>query len=302
MGHCTPLEARCTLPLLPSVSAVIHPCPDASLNPMRIRSGRPYPLGATWDGAGVNFALFSENATSVELCLFDSIESRTESVRFVLPEQTDLVWHGYLPDVLPGQLYGYRVYGPYDPMRGHRFNPNKVLFEPYAKAVGRKMEWGDAMYGYNVGHPEADLSFDSRDNAAWAPLGAVVDEAFTWGDDRRPKTPWHKTIIYEVHVKGFTQLHPEVPEKLRGTYAGLGSEPFDPPPERPGRYGRRVVAGRTTTSTIGTWSKRACATTGATTRSAFSPRIAVTHPALLRRTASANSRPWFAICTPPASR
>lgn len=190
----------------------------------RLWPGRSYPLGATWDGSGTNFALYSENATKVELCLFDSVDDTKESACLALPEQTDMVWHGYLPDVLPGQLYGYRVHGPYEPKKGHRFNPHKVLLDPYAKVVGRETRWGDEMWGYQVGHAEADLSFDTRDNAAFAPLAAVVDEAFTWGDDRPPQTPWNKTIIYEVHVKGFTKLHPEVPEKIRGTYAGLGSE------------------------------------------------------------------------------
>jgi glycogen operon protein len=193
---------------------------------MRIRPGLPYPLGATWDGAGVNFALFSENATKVELCLFDSAQSTRESARIVLPEQTDQTWHAYLPGILPGQFYGYRVYGPYAPEKGHRFNPNKVLLEPYAKSVARRTTWSDEMFGYRMGDADDDLSFDDRDNARWAPLAAVIDNAFTWGDDRPLRTPWHKTIVYEVHVKGATQTHPGVPPHLRGTYAGLGSETF----------------------------------------------------------------------------
>ena len=192
---------------------------------MKIRPGSPYPLGATWDGVGVNFAIFSEHATRVELCLFDSVDAERESLRIPLPERTDMVWHGYVPDLIPGQLYGYRVYGPWDPEQGHRFNPNKVVFDPYAKAVGRPLRWADELYGYTYGHPEQDLRMDERDNAAWAPLAAVIDPAFTWGDDRRPNTPWHNTVIYEVHVKGFTKLHPEVPKLLRGTYSGLASEP-----------------------------------------------------------------------------
>jgi glycogen operon protein len=190
----------------------------------RIWPGRPYPLGASWDGQGTNFALYSENAEKVELCLFDSADATQEACRVVLPDSTDMVWHGYLPDVLPGQVYGYRVYGPYKPEEGHRFNPHKILLDPYAKSVARETHWTDEMWAYKVGDPAADLSFDERDNAAFAPLAAVIDEAFTWGDDRRPQTPWNKTLIYEVHVKGFTKLHPEVPEKLRGTYAGLGAE------------------------------------------------------------------------------
>ena len=188
--------------------------------------GKPYPLGATWDGHGVNFALFSENATRVELCLFDSPEAERESSRLRLPEQTDMVWHAYLPDVKPGQLYGYRVHGPYEPEYGQRFNPNKVLLDPYAKAIGRDVTWADEMFGYRVDSEEADLSFDERDNAAFAPLAEVLDPAFTWGDERRPQRPWHKTIIYETHVKGMTRLHPDVPDELRGTYAGLASEPI----------------------------------------------------------------------------
>jgi isoamylase len=191
---------------------------------MRIWPGRPYPIGATWDGSGVNFALYSENAEKVELCLFDHADDKQEADRMLLEEQTDMVWHGYLPDVRPGQLYGFRVYGPYDPVHGHRFNPNKIVLDPYAKAIGREISWGDEMWGYKIGDPQADLSFDERDNAALAPLAAVVDPAFTWGDDRPPNVPWHKTIIYELHVKGFTKLHPEVPERLQGTYSGLASE------------------------------------------------------------------------------
>jgi isoamylase len=191
---------------------------------MRVWPGRPYPLGATWDGAGVNFAIFSEHATKVELCLFDSADAPSESLRIVMPEHTDQVWHVYLPDVQPEQLYGYRVHGPYEPAHGHRFNANKIVLDPYAKAIGRDVRWDDALFGYTIGDAVADLSFDPRDNAAYAPLAAVVDPAFTWGDDRPPRTPWHKTLIYELHVKGFTKRMPSVPEKFQGTYAGLASE------------------------------------------------------------------------------
>jgi isoamylase len=189
---------------------------------MRILPGRPYPLGATWDGAGVNFALFSENAKRVELCLFDDPAADKESQRIEMTDHTDQVWHCYVPAALPGQLYGYRVHGPYEPANGHRFNPNKVALDPYAKAIGRDLKWDDALFGYTIG--QDDLSFDDRDSAAFAPLAAVVDPAFTWGDDRPPRTPWHKTFIYELHTKGFTKLMSGVPEKLRGTYAGLASE------------------------------------------------------------------------------
>jgi glycogen operon protein len=192
---------------------------------MRIWPGEPYPLGATWDGAGVNFALFSEHATRVELCLFDSPMAAKESRRIDLVERTDQVWHVYLPDVLPGQLYGYRVHGPFDPAAGHRFNPNKLVYDPYAKAVGRMTGWSDELFGYRIGDPDADLSFDERDSASFAPLAMVVDTAFSWGDDRAPRTPWHKTLIYEAHVKGMTIRHPEVAPHLRGTYLGFGSEP-----------------------------------------------------------------------------
>jgi glycogen operon protein len=191
---------------------------------MRVWPGSPSPLGATWDGAGVNFALFSEHATKVELCLFDDRQARVETQRIELRERDDQVWHCYLVDLLPGQLYGYRVHGPYEPARGLRFNPNKMLLDPYAKAIGRDLRWDDALFGYKIGDPAGDLSFDDRDSAAFAPLAAVMDTAFTWGDDRPLRTPWHKTLIYELHVKGFTQRHPDVTEELRGSYAALGSE------------------------------------------------------------------------------
>ncbi len=192
---------------------------------MRVWPGRPNPMGATWDGKGVNFALYAENAEKVELCLFDSEDAQRESARIEMPEYTDLVWHAYLPDAIPGQLYGYRIHGPYEPAKGHRFNANKVVLDPYAKAIGRRLKWDDSLFGYKLGDEQADLSFDDRDSAAFAPLGMVTDSAFTWGDDRPPRTPMHRTFIYELHVKGMTMLHPDVPEKLRGTYAGLGTEP-----------------------------------------------------------------------------
>jgi glycogen operon protein len=189
---------------------------------MRVWPGSPYPLGATWDGVGVNFALFSEHATRVELCLFDSPDAETESLTIPLTEHTDMVWHGYLPDVRPGQLYGYRVHGPYEPNNGHRFNPNKVVLDPYARVVGRAPEWNESLFSFRPG--QDDATFDDRDSAAHAPLAAVVDGAFTWGDDRPLRTPWHQTLIYELHVKGFTALHPQIPDALRGTYLGLASE------------------------------------------------------------------------------
>ncbi len=188
---------------------------------MRVWPGHPYPLGATWDGEGVNFALFSEHATAVELCLFDGPESIKESHRIRLEEQTDQVWHAYIHGLWPGQHYGYRVHGPYAPQEGHRFNHHKLLIDPYAKSIAGTVEWSDAMFGYRIGDPQADLSFDSRDNAANIPKCVVIDQAFTWGGDRQLKTPWDRTVIYEVHVKGFTARHPEVPDHMRGTYSGL---------------------------------------------------------------------------------
>ena len=150
---------------------------------MRIWPGCSYPLGATWDGRGVNFALFAECSTKAELCLFDSADATKEAHRISLPERTNHVWHGYFPDIRPGQLYSYRVSGPYEPKNGHRFNPNKLLLDPYAKAIGRALKWDLSLYGYRLGDPEADLSFDERDSAAFAPLGVVVEPAFTWGND-----------------------------------------------------------------------------------------------------------------------
>ncbi len=191
---------------------------------MRVWPGKPYPLGATWDGAGVNFAVFSEHAAKVDLCLFASPEATEDTYRLTMPEHTDQVWHAYLPDAEPGQLYGYRIHGPYEPAKGHRFNPHKLILDPYAKAIGRDLRWDDSLFSYTVGHADADLSYDTRDSAPFAPLAAVVDSAFTWGDDRPPRTPWHKTLIYELHVRGLTMRHPEVPEKQRGTYAGVASE------------------------------------------------------------------------------
>lgn len=191
---------------------------------MRVWPGQPYPLGATWDGEGVNFALFSENATGVELCLFDEPLGAAEVVRIPIRERTHSIWHVYLPDVRPGQLYGYRVSGPYNPEQGQRFNPAKLLIDPYAKAISSTVQWHDALFGYVVGHLEADLSRDDRDSAPYVPKSVVVDSSFAWGDDRPPRVPWSRTVIYECHVKGMTRQHPEVPEKLRGTFLGLASD------------------------------------------------------------------------------
>ncbi len=184
--------------------------------------GKPYPLGATWDGQGVNFALFAEQATGVELCLFDGPDAPSERERIPLIEQTDRVWHIYLPGIVPGQVYGYRVFGPYDPEAGLRFNPHKLLIDPYAKAICGAVDWDDALFGYTIGDEYADLTIDERDSAPYMPRCVVIDGAFDWGVDRRPDTPLHQSVIYELHVKGFTQQHPEVPEHQRGTYAALG--------------------------------------------------------------------------------
>lgn len=192
------------------------------MSKLRVWPGLPYPLGATWDGSGTNFALFSAHAEKVELCLFDD-EGVREIDRVPLPEYTHEIWHGYLPDVRPGQLYGFRVYGPYDPNSGHRFNHHKLLLDPYAKALHGALRWHDALFGYTLGHPKNDLSFDTRDSAPYMPRCAVVDPAFTWGAERPTSTPWHETIVYELHVRGFTMRHPGVSETARGTFGGLAS-------------------------------------------------------------------------------
>jgi isoamylase len=191
---------------------------------MRVWPGSPHPLGATWDGGGVNFALFSEHATSVELCLFDEASAGVPYATVVMPESTDRVWHAYLPDVRPGTLYGYRVGGPYEPEHGHRFNAHKLLLDPYAKAVTGPIQWCDELFGYTIGDPALDLTLDRRDSAAAMPKGQVIDPAFTWGDDRPPRTAWNRTVIYECHVRGMTVRHPGVPDHLRGTYLGLASD------------------------------------------------------------------------------
>jgi glycogen operon protein len=186
-------------------------------------AGSPFPRGATFDGRGVNFSLFSEGAESVELCLFDA--SGKNETRMRIRERTSGVWHLYLPDIKPGQLYGYRVHGPYDPHTGLRFNPSKLLLDPYAKAIGRPLQWADELFAYQLGDPDGDLTVDERDSAPFAPLAAVIDPTFDWSGEKRPAHPAHATLIYEAHVRGMTKLHPEVPEELRGTYAGIATEP-----------------------------------------------------------------------------
>ena len=193
---------------------------------MRVWPGDPYPLGAAWDGRGVNVALFSEHADRVDLCLFDASADAEESERITLPERTNNIWHGYFPDMRPGQLYGFRVHGPYDPYNGHRFNPAKLLLDPYARAISGTVQWDDSLFGYTVGAPERDLVLDPRDSAGHLPKGVVVETAFSWGDDRPPRTHWSRTLIYECHVKGMTARHPAIPPEVRGTYGALTSEPI----------------------------------------------------------------------------
>jgi isoamylase len=193
---------------------------------MKIWPGNPFPLGAEWDGLGVNFAIYSEHADAVELLLFENAQATQPNHVVFLPEQTGPVWHGYVPQLRPGQLYGYRVHGRHAPNEGYRFNPHKVLLDPYARAIGRPLRWHDSLFGYRIGDPAADMSLNTEDSAPYAPLAAVVETGFPWGDDRRPHVPWEKTLIYETHVKGISMQHPDVPEHLRGTYLGLASDPI----------------------------------------------------------------------------
>nr|MDQ3101882.1 glycogen debranching enzyme GlgX [Bacteroidota bacterium] len=181
--------------------------------------GEPFPLGATWDGKGVNFTLYAENATGVDLCLFNSPDQTEQRIR--LRERTEHVWHCYLPGIAPGQHYGYRVFGPFDPENGDRFNPNKLLIDPYARAISGTIHWNDALFGYKIGDGTEDLSFSESDSAPFVPKSIVVDTRFDWEGDRPLNRPYHRTIIYEAHVKGFTRTHPKIPKELRGTYAGL---------------------------------------------------------------------------------
>jgi isoamylase len=189
------------------------------MTPVKIFLGQPYPLGATWTGNGVNFALFSESATSVDLCLFDNIDARQENIRIPMTEQTNQVWHVFLPDARPGQLYGFRVSGPYDPERGLRFNSSKLLLDPYGKAIAGNVNWSDEMFGYVVGDELQDQARDFRDDSWGMPKSVVIDPAFDWGHDKAPRIPLAESVIYEVHVKGMTKLCPDVPNELRGTYA-----------------------------------------------------------------------------------
>lgn len=197
----------------------------ASNLPDRLAPGLPYPLGATSDGLGVNFAVFSANAVKMELCLFDA-RGRVETRRLTMPECTDEVWHGYLPDAGPGLLYGYRAHGPYDPKNGHRFNPQKLLIDPYTRQLQGSVRWSDALFGYRVRHPKSDLSLDRRDSAALAPKSVVVDDSFNWGSQSRPCTPWAQTFIYEAHVRGVSMRRLDLRPDMRGTCDALADPRF----------------------------------------------------------------------------
>ncbi len=192
----------------------------------KLYSGRSFPLGATWEGDGTNFAIYSENAEKVELCLFDKTGGKAKEERIPLPEVTGHVWHGFLPGIQPGQLYGYRAHGPFDPGNGLRFNPAKLLIDPYARAIAGKVDWAAPVFPYEMGKEDADLTLDDRDDAPGMPKSVVVYSYFDWEGDRPPRTPWNRTIIYETHVKGISVRHPDVPEDIRGTYAGLASQPI----------------------------------------------------------------------------
>ena len=188
-----------------------------------LTAGTPYPLGATWDGLGINFAVFSAHAERMDLCLFDP-SGRREIARLALPEFTDEIWHGYLPNARAGLIYGYRAHGPYQPQAGHRFNPHKLLLDPYARRISGTLRWSDALFGYRVNSQRADLSFDRRDSAAGMLKAVVADDGFNWGDDRPPNVPWSETVIYEAHVRGLTMLREDIRANERGTFAALADD------------------------------------------------------------------------------
>lgn len=192
----------------------------------RVLPGKPFPLGATWDGEGTNFSIYSEGASRIELCLFDNSNAERERECIPLQEVRGFVWHCYIPEVRPGQCYGYRVHGPYKPEEGLRFNPAKLLIDPYAKALAGKVDWDAPVFAYQLGHKDADLSRDDRDDAWGMPRCVVIDPSFDWQDIRAPRIPWDRTVIYEAHVKGLTKLHSEVDPRQQGTYAGLASSPM----------------------------------------------------------------------------
>lgn len=219
-----PISTNITL--RPEIFMETLPMPRPAVDPAfsGLAQGIPFPQGATWDGEGVNFSIFAEAAEAVDLCLFSSAKATHERERIRMKCRTTGVWHCHLPDLRPGQLYGYRVHGPYEPAKGLRFNPHKLLLDPYAKGLGRALSWDDRLFGYTIGNSAGDMSFDKRDSAPCAPLGCVVDQSFDWEGDTLLYRPWHETIIYETHVRGFTMNHPDIPDHQRGTYAGLASD------------------------------------------------------------------------------
>src|SRR5476651_1368275 len=231
----TPAKPQPALPHLQIYIAVdeagvriIHPYSDGEIvkgfdssHRTRVREGLPVPLGSTWDGLGVNFALFSAHATKVELCLFNDLGEQYDVIE--LPEYPDEVWHGYLPDARPGLLYAYRVHGPYAPHDGHRFNPAKLLLDPYAKQIVGELKWDDALFAYDMQSDKKDLHIDNRDSAEFLPKCRVIDPAFSWARSRKNHIPWEETLIYETHVRGYTMRHPAVPEHMRGTFSGLST-------------------------------------------------------------------------------
>ncbi|RYF31037.1 MAG: glycogen debranching enzyme GlgX, partial [Comamonadaceae bacterium] len=196
---------------------------NATTEATPLEEGAPHPLGATYTGNGVNFAVFSAHATRVQVCIYDEAGT-TETACHTLPEYTDEVWHGFVPGLQPGTRYGLRVHGPYEPEKGHRFNHHKLLLDPYAKAHMGELKWGPEVFGYTVGHPDGDLSFDERDSAPFMPKCVVVDSRFEWKQTDAVRVPWNQTVFYETHVRGFTMKHPAVPELFRGTFAGLARD------------------------------------------------------------------------------
>src|SRR5438477_3246800 len=190
---------------------------------LELSRGAPYPLGATWDGLGVNFAVFSAHAERIDLCLFDP-SGRREIAQLSLPECTDEIWHGYLPNARAGLIYGFRAYGPYAPEQGHRFNPHKLLLDPYARRITGTLRWADALFGYRVNSPRADLSFDRRDSAPGMLKAVVADDVFDWGDDRPPNVPWSNTVIYEAHLRGLTMLREDMRANERGSFVALADQ------------------------------------------------------------------------------
>ena len=254
---------------------------------MRIWPGKSYPLGATYDGAGTNFALFSEVASKVELCLFDANGNEQQ---FPLPERTGYVWHGYLPAIDPGQRYGYRVHGPWEPEKGLRCNPHKLLIDPYARAIEGHPKWDEAVYPYRFGQKE-DLVLNGADSAPFMPRSVVTNPYFDWSDDRPPRHPWHETVVYEVHVKGFTQRHPDVPEEQRGKYAGLASPAAIQHLRSLGISAVELLPIHQFVHSQHLQDK-GCATTGATTPSGSSPRTTSTPAGGSEASRCRNSSRW----------